>query len=169
MRPGGDCGGQAGVTLVEIAVVLGVLGLLAFMARPSLQRWKEVSDLRAAASRVSETMLSARMKSIAERRNYTVSVDYAADTCRVEPSGETVRREGSADLYADTSDPDCPPLSAQDVVFRPNGTADAVGFEAVYLKSRSPRVTTRYRVKVLGATGKIGVERRLGGGWVSAY
>jgi len=139
------------------------MGLLAVWAAPFLQQWKERTDLRSAASKVAGVMLSARMKSVVERRSYTVGVDYAADTLSVVPSLGAPKLAGSVDLYADTSDPDCPPLSLRDVAFRPNGTADAAGFEAVYLKSRSAKVAVRYRAKILGATGKVSVERGAGG------
>ena len=113
-------------------------------------------------------MLSARMRSVVDRRDYTVSVDYATDTCSAPSPVGTTKKMGSVDLYLDNTDPDCPSLSDSNVVFRPNGTADAAGFEAVYLKSRSARVPVRYRVKVLGATGKVSVEKWAGGEWYGA-
>ena len=113
-------------------------------------------------------MLSARMRSVVERRDFSVSVDYATDACSVTPPVGIVLVGGSVDFYPDNTDPDCPPLSAHSVGFRPNGTADAAGFEAVYLKSRSARVPVRYRVKVLGATGKVSVEKWTGGVWTGA-
>ncbi len=169
MAPGRLRGDQRGLTLVEIAVVLAVVGVLAAQGLPALKGWKEGLDLRNAASRLSETLLLSRTRSIVERREYTVSVDYAADTWSVVPAVATVRIPGTVDLHLDESDPDCPPLSLQDVVFRPNSTADASGFEAVYLRSRGGRVATRFRVKVLGATGKVSVERLVQGTWVGPF
>jgi len=163
------CRSQRGVTLVEIAVVLGTLGLVLAIGVPNLQVWRDGIALRNAANGVSEVMLSARMAAIVERRNYTVTVDYAADSCSVSPGTRDPGRWATADIYADNSDPDCRSLSARDVVFRPNGTADAAGFEAVYLKSKNAKVKVRYRVKVLGATGKVGTERWIGGTWVGPY
>lgn len=160
---------QAGFTLVELVVVVAVLGLVAALSIPSLQGWKESIELRNAATEVSDVLLAARTRSIVERAVFTARVDYANDTYSVTPGVESLPRWGSVDLYPDTSDPDCPSLSGQDVVFRPNGTADTVGFEAIYLKSKGARVAVRYRVKVLGATAKISVERWLGGSWVGAY
>ena len=54
------------------------------------------------------------------------------------------------------------------MIFRPDGTADTAGFEAVYLRN-TPATSERYRVKVLGTTGKIGVERWTGGVWERAF
>jgi prepilin-type N-terminal cleavage/methylation domain-containing protein len=158
--------GQCGFTLLELVIALAVLGVLIAIARPSLQRWKETIDLRSAASRLGELMLTARMRSVVDRRTYTVSVDYASGTCATSPSLGMFRAPGSVDVYYDDTDPDCPSLSGQNVDFRANGAADAAGFEAVYLRSKSARVAVRYRVKVLGATGKVSLERWLGGSWV---
>lgn len=160
---------QRGFTLVELAVVLAVLGVAVVSGWPFLRGWRESIDLKNAASGVSDFMLSARMRSVVDRGNYTVSADYASDALSATPLLGTALNIGSGDLYLDSSDPDCPPLSSGDVVFRPNGTADAAGFEAVYIKSRSPRVRVRYRVKVLGATGKVSVEKWAGGEWYGAY
>jgi prepilin-type N-terminal cleavage/methylation domain-containing protein len=160
---------QSGFTLVELAVALAVLGSIMVLGWPFLQGWKEAIDLRSTAAGVSDTMLSARMKAVVDRRNYTVSVDYATDAFSVAPPVGTAKKMGSVDIYLDDTDPDCPPLSSKNVVFRPNGTADAAGFEGVYLKSKSARVPVRYRVKVLGATGKVSVEKWAGGEWYGAY
>jgi prepilin-type N-terminal cleavage/methylation domain-containing protein len=161
-------GDQTGITLVEISVVLAVLGVLLALSFPSLKEWRRAVDLRSTAAKVAEIMLSARMRSVVERRDYLVSVDYTADVCSVSPPVGTAQVGGAVDFYLDNTDPDCPSLSSRNVVFRPNGTADAAGFEAVYLKSRSARVPARYRVKVLGATGKVSVERWAGGAWIGA-
>jgi len=136
---------------------------------PFLQHWKAATDLRSSADKVANLMLAARMRAVVDRVNYTVSVDYATDTCSTTPPVGTTLVIGRVDYYQDDTDPDCPSLSSQDVVFRPNGTADAAGFECVYLKSLRAGVLVRYRVKVLGATGKISAEKWGGGDWVGAY
>jgi prepilin-type N-terminal cleavage/methylation domain-containing protein len=170
MTRGSKPGRQSGMTLVEIAIVLAILGLLAAVSLPSFLGWKEASELRSAAVEVSDVMLSSRTKAVLERRNYTVQVNYTTNTYTVTPTGGRVGAAwGTVDLYADDSDPDCPALSAGNILFRPDGTADAAGFEAVYLRSTSSRVPERYRVTVLGATGKVGLEKWRGGTWSGAY
>jgi Tfp pilus assembly protein FimT len=153
-----------------MVVVLGILGMTTITAMPFLQQWKEASDLRSAAGKVAGAMLTTRMKAVVKRSDCTVSVDYAKDTYRILPlSGEAVQPPqsvaGSVDVYQDSSETDSPPLTANQVTFRANGTATAAGFEAVYLRSRSAKISARYRVKVLGASGKITVEKWDGGAW----
>jgi Tfp pilus assembly protein FimT len=157
------------MTLVELVIVLAIMGTVAVTSLPFLQQWKEGIDLRNAATDVADLMLQARMRAIVERRDYTVNVDYAAESCTVQPALRPARIAASVDLYADDTDPECLSLSSRNVVFRPNGTADAVGFEAVFFKSKADGVTVRYRVKVLGATGKISLERWTGGAWSGAF
>jgi prepilin-type N-terminal cleavage/methylation domain-containing protein len=161
--------GNGGFTLVEIAIVLAVMSVSLALGWPFLQQWKATLDLRSAADKVANVMLAARMRAVVDRGNYTVSVNYATDTCMVTPRVGTTLGGGRVDYYLDNTDPDCLSLSDGDIVFRPNGTADAAGFEAVYLKSLSEQVLVRYRVKVLGATGKVSVEKWAGGDWVGAY
>lgn len=161
-------GDQAGYTLVEISAALAVIGVVLALSFPSLKEWKRAIDLRSTAAKVADIMLAARMRSVVERRDFSVSVDYTTDACAVTPPVATAQARGSVDFYLDNSDPECPSLSARNIVFRPNGTADAAGFEAVYLKSRSATVPLRFRVKVLGATGKVSVEKWAGGAWTGA-
>lgn len=160
---------RGGFTLIEVMVVVAVIGIAAVSSAPFLKQWKDRNDLRGAAAIIADVVLLGRMKAIVGRSNCTVTVDYAADEISTSPSVGIIKQAGSIDLYKDSTDPDCPSLSAGNLMFRPNGTADATGFEAVYLKSKSANIPVRYRVKILGATGKIAVEKWAGGAWAGAY
>jgi len=150
---------------VELAVALAVIGIAAVVVTPSYRAWRERAGLRDAVGALAGAMVAAHARAIVERRNYTVTADYAGDTWSVAPAGIEARRWPGIDVHSDNSDPDCPSLVGQDVTFRPNGTATTAGFEAVYVRSTSPRVLVRYRVKILGATGKVTVERLAEGTW----
>ena len=83
---------------MEISVVLSVLGVLLALSAPSLKEWKRGIDLRSTASKVADIMLSARMRSVVERRDFSVSVDYATDVCSVDPAGRDHRRSGAPSI-----------------------------------------------------------------------
>lgn len=179
-------GREEGITLVEISVVLGVIAVIAVIAIPSYVGMLPHIALKNDASELSFLLVQSKIRAIAEMKYFRVAFDLANDTRQLE-RGSVVFDAGSGtniiqwsveetaervsrrvDIHADTSDPAVPPFSGDTVIFRPNGTADTAGFEAVYLRN-APDTGERYRVKVLGATGKIGVERWTGGTWAKAF
>jgi len=181
--------GEQGITLVEITIVLAVLAVMAAIAIPSYVNMLPRIELKRAATELSNAFMDSRMRSVKEVRDYAVSFDLTAETytvmwpetdsslCDTPPyfpgwAGNECRNlialSKKIDVYADTSDPGVASFSGNDVVFRPNGTASTAGYEAVYFRNLPPS-GERYRVKVLGVTGKISVEKWKGGAWASAF
>jgi Tfp pilus assembly protein FimT len=177
---------QRGITLVELAIVVGIAALLAVIAIPSYFSIVPHMALKNGTSEVSILFMQSRMRSISEAKYFRVTFDLANDTRQLD-RGSVVFDAGSGtniiqwsvedsarkvservDLYADTSDPLVPPFSGGAVTFRPDGTVDTAGYEAVYIQN-TPSSGERYRVKILGTTGKIGVERWAGGSWAKAF
>lgn len=164
---------QRGVTLMEIVTVLAVVGIAAAIAVPSYLKMRPHIELKNAAGDIAGDMMRSRMRAASESRKYTVQVDLGSDTYIVVPEGGGAsdtkgRLWKGVDLYSDGSDAQVPSLSGDTVDFRPNGTASVSGYEAVYLRNNPPR-TERYRVRILGATGKVSVEKWAGGSWANAY
>lgn len=161
-----------GVTLIELAIVLAVVSIVAAIAIPSYITMLPHIDLKNAASDIGGVLLESRVRSIREVKDYTITFNLAGNTYSVTPEGGAPGPDyipsKRVELYSDGSDPSVPPFSGNNVVFRPNGTAVTAGYEAVYLRNR-PQTAERYRVKILGTTGKVNVERWTGGSWISAF
>jgi prepilin-type N-terminal cleavage/methylation domain-containing protein len=171
------CGGrlldQRGVTLMELVTVLAMIGIAAAIAIPFYLKMQPHVELKNAAGDIASDMMTSRMRAISEDKDFTIQIDLAGDTYVVIPEGggasdEKGRQWKAVDLYSDGSDAQVPPLSGGNVDFRPNGTASVSGYEAVYLRNDPPRAE-RYRVRILGATGKVSVEKWKGGSWATAY
>ena len=84
-------GGAAGWTLVEIAIVISLLGLIAAAAVPgsaTLDRWA----LNRAARMTERQMAAVRLRSVAERRTFRVRAPGAAALETIDDSGRVVAR-----------------------------------------------------------------------------
>lgn len=179
---------QTGFSLMEVMVVVSVFCFLAVLGIPNFLEWRKSQELRGAADEISSVLMQARMESIMKRANHTVTFDPAGESYlttkwlqgAASSAGGSVAGKVSApwknvDIYDDDTDPACPKFYQWKVTFRPNSTADTTDplaspdtdTKAVYI--RAAGIDLRYRVKVFGVTGKINVERWLGGAWVSAY
>lgn len=89
---------NAGVTLIEIAIALAILGLLITMAVPGYVNWIQNTQIRTAAEAILNGMKSARAEAI--RRNMTVQLVLAANSdweVRIVGTGEFVQSRSGAD------------------------------------------------------------------------
>ena len=64
--------GEKGVTLIEIAVVLAIVGIMALFMAPAIGEWLENYRLRQAAREMSSDLQFAKIKAISMGRNCTV-------------------------------------------------------------------------------------------------
>jgi len=69
----------AGVTLLELVVVIAILSLMVGLVAPRFGNWMENWKLRSAAEHVAETLRDARVRAIYEQRYYLVEIQPPED------------------------------------------------------------------------------------------
>ena len=79
---------QRGFTLVEMAVVVLVISILAAVSIPSINRWIKVYRLGSASRQVSDGLQAAKMQAVAKTRRRELLFDVAGS--RVGPEGGTL-------------------------------------------------------------------------------
>jgi prepilin-type N-terminal cleavage/methylation domain-containing protein len=83
---------RAGVSLIEIAVVVVVLGVLAAVAVPNINEWSRHQRLRSAARDLNDLLLLARSDAIRTGRRQIV---YFGRPGATDPGGGAIQRNGS--------------------------------------------------------------------------
>jgi prepilin-type N-terminal cleavage/methylation domain-containing protein len=81
--------GESGVTLVELAVVLSLIGILAAIGYANLRGVMPRYRLEAAVRDVSEGLVLARMRAISANREYRFVPDVAADSFGVDEGNQS--------------------------------------------------------------------------------
>jgi prepilin-type N-terminal cleavage/methylation domain-containing protein len=80
-RAGGNQGAevprQAGVTLLELIVVMAILSLMLGLVAPRFGTWMDNWKLRSAAERIAQTLRDLRTRAIYEQRYYVVEIGPA--------------------------------------------------------------------------------------------
>lgn len=165
---------NSGFTLVEISIVLAVIGILLTIAIPSFRQMMAHMKLKNAASQLYSEMSKARMAAVHDRETYVVNFDLAGTRLTVaQKDGGWSSTAGGDDwrglvIYRDESDPDVLFFAADSISFYSDGTSNAEGEKAAYIKTE-PYNGERYRVSVVGSTGKVSMEHWDGEQWKSGY
>jgi prepilin-type N-terminal cleavage/methylation domain-containing protein len=85
--------GEAGMTLLELVIVIALLALMAGIVAPRTARWIDNWRLRSAAEHIAQTIRYARVRALYERRYYLVEIRPVQHQVRVgEPVSGFVRQ-----------------------------------------------------------------------------
>ena len=117
-RRGPALGGAAGLTLVEIIVVLAVLATVTVFALPALRRGSEGLQLRAGAGRVASLLREARQQAVTHRRPTRVAIESSQHSAVLEWEGvdEPLRRVELPERFRVDTGP-----GTQSLTFSPRG------------------------------------------------
>jgi prepilin-type N-terminal cleavage/methylation domain-containing protein len=74
---------EAGVTLLELVIVMAILALTVSIVAPRFGNWSEEWTLRSAAERVAQTVRYARTRALFEQSYYVVEIEPSTHWVRV--------------------------------------------------------------------------------------
>jgi len=168
--------GEGGFTLVEIAITIAIIGIVAMLAVPSIIGVMPRLRLGNDAMTLGNEIALSRARAIAKNHEFRIAFDAGGDTYRLRNNTlgvniTTNKTTGGIDLYQVEN------LAPSDqLAMRPVGTVGLVNgsgdYEAlplgtvarIYLQTDD----TNYRKRiVVEATGRVGIERWTGGAtWV---
>ena len=83
---------RAGVTLVELCLVLALVGILASIAMTHVARWLERAAARAAVAEAASVVLRARDEAMAQRTPVSVRIDTTAAALELSARGVVLSR-----------------------------------------------------------------------------
>jgi len=126
---------NAGITLMEMLVVMTLIGLLASVATPSVTAGMETVKLRSSAERVAATLRLARERAVRTRHYFQVTVD--PQTRRVE------LRDLEGDFVRDWTLPETISVKAERsllFLFGPDGSVPSLHVDLENSKRRTASV-----------------------------
>ena len=150
---------ERGFSLVELAVVLVVFGLLYTMSLPAIRRYTADASLLSGAEQVSSHVRLARFKSISVHSNVIMRFQWAAGTYTLHTdtngngladNGEPVRGPFALPQRITFANSSYQPIAGDSLVFRPDGTLAAGG--ACVLRSPANNTKT---LTVMRSTGDV--------------
>lgn len=119
---------EAGMTLLELVVVITILSLMAGLVAPRLGPWLEVWKLRSSAERVAQTFRYARSRALFEQHFYVVEILPQQNLVRVlQPDSAVIREFHLPDGIQITADDEEQTLRSREFVsfiFPPSGEVE---------------------------------------------
>jgi prepilin-type N-terminal cleavage/methylation domain-containing protein len=151
--------GEGGVTLIELAVVLAIIAIMALFVAPAVGEWFDNFRIRQGTKDIVSNLQLARMKAISSQLEYRVDFDVANNQYRLwvndggwapDPEGGVLRTPRGVGIVS-TTDLGDPPQ----VEFYPNGTSSAPFTEGTITINNVQG--KQYQVFV-SRTGRIGIK-----------
>jgi len=106
--------GEKGVTLIEIAVVLAIVGIMALFMAPAIGEWLDNYRIRQTARDISSTLQQAKMQTISTRTQHRVDFNTTNNTYQLLPGGSVAQVPRGVNIVTG---------STASVSFVPDGTS----------------------------------------------
>jgi Tfp pilus assembly protein FimT len=143
---------EAGITLLELVIVIALLSLMAGIVAPRSARWIDNWRLRSAAERIAQTIRYARVRALYERRYYLVEIRPGQHLVRVgEPVSGFVRQWSlPADVQVAEEDDNSVPPPVLRLLLSPSGALEE---RTLWLRNRLGRKIRLHVDFLLGTAG----------------
>ena len=115
---------EAGVTLLELVIVLAILSLAVSLVAPRFGNWNDEWTLRSAAGRVAQTVRYARTRALFEQSYYVVEIEPGARWVRVFNPTSGFLRGFALPRGVRVDDGEDPPPSVIRLLFPPSGVVE---------------------------------------------
>ena len=116
--------GDAGVTLIELVVVLAILALAVSLVAPRFGNWSDEWTLRTAAERVAQTLRYARTRALYEQCYYMVEIEPQTRAVRVFSSASGLARSFELPRGVRVEDGEFPPVEVMRFLLPPSGAME---------------------------------------------
>ncbi|MCJ7663365.1 MAG: GspH/FimT family pseudopilin [Desulfobacterales bacterium] len=143
-------GGQAGITLIELAVVMAIIAIMGLFMAPAIGEWMDNYRIRQTARDIASTLQLAKMQAISTRTAHVVTFIPAAGTYQITPGGDV--KQMPRGVIIDSTD-----FTDNKIQFNPNGTSSSLATAGIYINNTNGK---QYRVRV-SPSGNISMQE----GW----
>jgi len=137
--------GERGITLIEVAVVMAIVGIMALFMAPAIGEWLDNYRIRQSARDISSTLQQAKMKAISTRTQHTVNFDTDNNRYTLQPGGNATALPRGVTMESG---------SAATITFRPDGTSTSPGEETITINNAKGK---EYHVTV-NTVGRISIQ-----------
>ena len=115
---------EAGVTLLELVIVLAILSLAVSLVAPRFGNWSDEWTLRSTAERVAQTVRYARTRALFEQSYYVVEIAPLAQSVRVFNPATGFLRGFALPRGVTVDDGEYPPPSVVRLMLPPSGVVE---------------------------------------------
>jgi len=131
---------EKGVTLIELAVVMAIVGIMALFMAPAIGEWLDNFRIRQAARDIASTLQQAKMQAISTRTQRSVTFDTANNTYQIQGGSPIQTPKGVSIPNTDFD------ATGDAVQFNPNGTSSSATMnDSIYINNTKGK---QYRVIV---------------------